>query len=194
MRITEITKTPAQKELAQTLGSLIKKQCSQFLPVYNAVGPLYRGATKGKDIILNLRSPENRVPVSLEPEQQKFIDENLIEVFGPQCALRSKSIFCTGDLDVALEYGAVYQIFPKNGFQYMWCDFKDLVADAPSEFYRNLDSEEIRGVDFVKKYNFHSNEFLSEAIAKEKEIAIRGECIAIDTELAFSLFPNCKIR
>lgn len=84
---------------------------------------LYRGFTRPFfDKIGEIEYPEDRKPVSIEPNEQIIIDDYFESVFGVR--FRKRSLFCTGDLNTASQYkqsnGEVRSIRPMGDFQFCW--------------------------------------------------------------------------
>jgi len=97
----------------------IEEHCSEFLASAKAANRfLYRGIkTYDSPSKIFLGSPRNdRRSRDTDPAVQLIVDEYLtLQGFK---ALRSNSIFCTGEEQNALTYGDPYIIFPINGFEY----------------------------------------------------------------------------
>ena len=98
--------------------SLIEKECSKFLvEVKKANKFLYRGMDNDHPVVYG-RSHEKRDPKDTSERTQKEIDKILSDAGFK--ALRSNSIFTTGDYGRAGGYGDVYIIFPRNGYNFTW--------------------------------------------------------------------------
>ncbi len=103
----------------------IKIHCSEFLNETNSL--MFRGLPFDTPNIFVAESRSNRTPKDIGKHFQEAIDNKLKE--SGFTALRSNSIFCTGNQGQALNYGQKYCIFPLNGFTYTWCSAKDLFID-----------------------------------------------------------------
>jgi hypothetical protein len=117
--------------------SMIKRDCSEALnEMKRADNFLYRGLRmsqyqEGMPNIFVGKPRENRkAKDSATDVQEKF--DNLLKEAGFQ-ALRSNSIFCSGNKSQASGYGEMYCIFPKNGYACTWSPkFSDLYSDLLS--------------------------------------------------------------
>jgi len=126
---------------AKSFGPLIQtiqKECSQALSAYKATGKvLLRGVKKGKSNAPAYvgRSWSERSVLNSTEEGQKIFDYALQKM--GISALRSNSIFTTSDSNQAGQYGNLYIIIPKNGFQFSWAFHEpDLVIDDVSILYK----------------------------------------------------------
>jgi hypothetical protein len=127
--------TAAMATQAKSFGPLIQtiqKECSQVLTAYKATGKvLFRGLKKGKTNTPAYvgRSWNERKTMNSDPEGQKLFDYALQKM--GISALRSNSIFTTTDSKQAGQYGNLYIIIPKNGFQFSWALHEDdMVIDT----------------------------------------------------------------
>jgi len=164
--------------------------CSEFLKFYEEAGPMYHGFQSAPSNIFVGEPHTDRKPLSLTYKEQYEIDKKLSLAGFHQ--LRGNSLFCIGNITTASEYGAVYQIFPKNGFRYTWSDFCDLVTDIRyTEMMYDLHS--LSPNDFADKYEFRENMGLSLALQQGKEIYLGGEFIAI-SELMVTRHSNTYLQ
>jgi len=124
---TALSKTQSEKEKLGGINekllkyfSFIEKNCSQYLAaVKEANGRLlFRGQDDAAQPIFVAYPRLDREPKDSDPEAQKLIDKYL-SALGFK-ALRSNSLFTTSSENNASNYGTVYAIFPKNGFEYTW--------------------------------------------------------------------------
>lgn len=98
--------------------SLIEKECSQFVKdMKTAKCLLFRGMNDVGDVVYG-KPHENRHPMDTQKHVQKRLDK-ILTAAGFK-ALRSNSIFTTGDIGQAENYGDAYIIFPKNGYDFTW--------------------------------------------------------------------------
>lgn len=186
MKINEITDNPkADDAEIDALVKTIRTECSQFIPyVVEARYALYRGlqvgtkwhsfVTKQRQIPLAFVGKSiSRYGSGVSPTEKEF--DNLLLNAG-FTALRSNSIYTTGDQHVAEGYGEMYEILPKNGFTYTW---------APGAGKDNLYVVETIGAilksgntdpENVRKYLSDTN--LAQAIKQGTEIYIHGEYYA----------------
>lgn len=102
----------------------IKTKCSDIYNFYekNKIY-LFSGRKNRKEIFFKIGHISNRDPVNTPKEISSLID-NAFFNNGFQ-ALRSNSIFCTGNFDIAKTYGEVYIVYPKNGFDFTWSRYFD---------------------------------------------------------------------
>ena len=100
--------------------SYIKNDCSKILDVYkNSHKFLWRGEASAKDrspFEATIRTDRRPVEMNLQfhNEFNAAIERNGL------IAHRGNSIFCTTDIDIAIGWGELCMIFPKNGFKYTW--------------------------------------------------------------------------
>jgi hypothetical protein len=102
---------------------------------------LYRGMTDNMPDIFIGRPWGKRKPKDTSTDVQKEIDK-LFKLAG-FTALRSNSIFCSGSIGQARDYGNPYIIFPINGFSFTWSpkmydlyhQLGDIATSSPSELY-----------------------------------------------------------
>jgi hypothetical protein len=123
MRLFEIKQNDIQAEIQQ--------KCSNYLKVYDKKRPLLHGTTRHKEPHYYGASIENRTTVSSSELISKAIDSDLIKL-GVK-ARRLNSVYTTTDVDLAYQFGKIYEIFPINGFHYTWSRKKeDLVIELKS--------------------------------------------------------------
>lgn len=122
----------------KNIAAVLKRNCSQFIPIFKSAGALYRGVKlKGgidKTPFLKGHSSLNRKPKDSTNTDQIIFD-SLLAKLGFK-ALRSNSIFTISDRDVANNFGDVYAVFPINGFQFTWSpEFHDIVLHEVFNWY-----------------------------------------------------------
>jgi hypothetical protein len=89
-------------------------------------------------------------------------------------ALRSNSLFCTGDIRRAEDYGEPYVIFPKNGFKFTWSWKNVDYFSRDDAYYNRMNADE-----FIR-YEGLSNINLNGAIVSGNAVLIKGKFIAIN--------------
>ena len=99
--------------------SMIEKECGDFLKdVKTTKRFLYRGMSGSAPVLIGFPH-EHRQPKDTKSKNQELFDERL-KMCGFK-ALRSNSIFTTGNRSQAINYGdGVYLIFPKDGYDFTW--------------------------------------------------------------------------
>lgn len=135
MRLNELSpgKTvpmPSQDMDLQTIfAKYIKPTCSRSLyEMKKANGLLYRGMTPRAPVFAGKSRNDRMARDSIQ--QYITITDKMLASQG-FIALRSNSIFVTGDLEMAKAYGdGLYAIFPMNGFQYTYSNYLDLVITS----------------------------------------------------------------
>jgi hypothetical protein len=192
MKINEITnfyKLVHNTNITE-IKQFIKQNCSQILSVYkaNPLKKLYRGLHVNASpypLALTGESPTNRKPQNTPIDIQNKIDNKLKEA--GFSALRSNSIFCSSVYEDTESYGAVYIIYPFNGFTYTWaeniydltlqfCLFKNYKSSVKNDF--NEDLYKLSGKEFVDKYKFRNTD-LNSALNGGEEICIHGKYLAL---------------
>jgi hypothetical protein len=134
--------TEALQKQSKSFGPLvqtIQKECSQALTAYKATGKvLFRGLKKNKSNTPAYvgRSWNERRTLNSSDEGQQMFDYALQKM--GISALRGNSIFTTSDSNQAEQYGFLYIIIPKDGFQFSWTlNDPDMVIDDPMVLYKN---------------------------------------------------------
>ena len=125
MKINEITDmSPGDREKVsqpelQKFIEMIKTNCGDALRSMDRTQKfLHRGVGGNPPEIFVSRSREDRRPVDSDEGLTKIYD-NFLKQLGFK-SLRSNSIFCSPQYRVAREYGAVFYIFPFDGFNFTW--------------------------------------------------------------------------
>jgi hypothetical protein len=130
----------SQSKSLSPLIQTIQKECSQALAAYKATDKvLLRGLKKNKSNSPAYvgRSWNERQTMNSDPEGQRVFDYALQKM--GISALRSNSIFATTDSSQAGQYGNLYVIIPKNGFQFSWSVHEDdMVIDDVSVLYKEV--------------------------------------------------------
>lgn len=135
------------------LASMIQRDCKQALTgCQKANGFLYRGIRKkyntatsdyesnAPDIFVGKPREDRSAKDSKATIQIEF--DKMLTQSGFK-ALRSNSIFCSGNYQQAEGYGKAYVIFPKDGFSFMWSPiyhdlYSDLLSDAGKQGIASL--------------------------------------------------------
>ena len=117
---------------AQDLEDLFERmetECSEFLEqAHIAQKWLYRGVSDKSPRIFRGRSRHDRKPLHSLSRYNDIFDDMLKQL--GLTALRSNSIFCTGEDCIAKSFGTPYLIFPINGRStYTWTLGADLILD-----------------------------------------------------------------
>lgn len=79
---------------------------------------IYKGFTNLPEIGTIITTRKNRTPKHLSIEKHNEVDKYFDEKFGIK--FRSQSVFCTGDIKTASEYGKVAIIEPIGEFEVCW--------------------------------------------------------------------------
>lgn len=118
--------TSPAKEFAQTL-TMIYRDCAPFIREF--IGPqkgntalqfLYSGRdVSGNPEFIKKRVRKDRKPADMHPIIHDMLDKEFQKRFGYPA--RSSSLFVTGDLYIASDYGSrVYLVFPVGKYKYLW--------------------------------------------------------------------------
>lgn len=109
---------------------LISSECSEALQTYRSLNQmLYRGMKTESNVAWFEGMPrENRKATDTSKASHALLNK-MFEIAGIK-ARRDNSIFVSSDLDQASEYGDIYIIFPKDGFDFSWSPkYKDFFRD-----------------------------------------------------------------
>lgn len=119
MKFTELFEGASSASLSD-----IQSSCSQFLKLTHGVS-IYRGTRARIGDVSYHTIRDDRKPSTTPPHWQKMINEWFQENFGSPW--RSNAIFTTGARAQAEYYGKPYEVYPKDGFKYLWSPkIKDL--------------------------------------------------------------------
>lgn len=115
-------------QINQRIFDILDSDCSDFVKdMKKARLVLYRG-TRNDASVFEAHTMEDRRPKDSNAEVTELYDQ-MMSALGVK-ALRSNSIFTTTNYGFAANYGRdVYMIFPKNGFDFLSTDVKDLILD-----------------------------------------------------------------
>lgn len=163
---------------------LIEKDCSESLTAMKQVKQfLYRGIKQTTSSISNAqvvhgRSRNNRKSLAGFDEKQLRVDEVLAR--NGFIALRSNSIFCSGSMAEAKSYGALYMVFPLNGFSLTWAEHIDdlLLTNISPIDDSMIERMGFRGFD------------LAGAIDSGNEIYIHGEYYSFNSNKFYQVFND----
>jgi hypothetical protein len=176
------------------LIELINTNCSEALASFKeARAFLYRGAQVKYDVFHG-RPRENRRSLSMLNWQQEVFDKAM-DTYG-FTALRSNSIFCSGNINQASSYGKTFMIFPINGFSFLWSSkIRDFVLNAyeiGESCKLALKSRDVMGAIQNKVINIfdYSNENLVDAIYSNHEVLIHGEYYAFSHAKYYDLLKT----
>lgn len=148
----------------------IVRDCSQILDIYqSAKHVIYRGENE-KFAGFESTIHTDRHPRSLSIEGQKNTDAALKRAGFK--TLRSNSIFCTSDVDMAKPWGdSVYIIFPLNGFEYLYSAYRDLPSNNDYMFYHLYPADVLtRGNETQEKINKVFDEIIARLKLKNEDL------------------------
>lgn len=130
---------------------ILQKECSQAIAVYKQAGKVLLRGSKNAPAAFVGKSWNQRNPKDSDKLGQELFDAALTKL--GITALRSNSIFTSSTVEQAANYGSVYMIFPKNGFQFSWTKFDpDVVIDDPTEIWKEKFIEKLE-IDINRFYN-----------------------------------------
>lgn len=207
MNINEITAGPPMFVPAfnKTL-----KDASEACAVMKHYGLLYRGLGRDQPGITSYvhtdTTPVNRIPTCTSFRPNPYSNTGFQIEFDAHLkklgfkALRSNSIFCSGNLAEAATYGKLFAIFPHNGFDFTWSPEIEDAYNAWEKFetgYDRLHSPPPiaggRGEWHKILHNMTQNDFkmifkfrqtdLGEAIKSKNEIYIHGTYTQYDLDI-----------
>jgi cell fate (sporulation/competence/biofilm development) regulator YlbF (YheA/YmcA/DUF963 family) len=111
---------------------ILETECSEFIPAMQQAGKLLYRGTRDHVHQYEGRSREDRQVKDSNQEISRKFDETLMAL-GVK-ALRSNSIYTTSSYGFASSYGYnVYMIFPKNGFNFLSTNKRDLILEKWSQ-------------------------------------------------------------
>lgn len=162
--------------------------CSDALNVYTKMRRfLFRGIKNSPGNIFIGRSRDNRNPRDLSPMLQTRFDNALKDV-GIN-VLRSTSIFCTADTELAEQYGEIYSIIPVNGFKFAYSpevrDFQLLLENNYINDFGVIDISDEQLLDIADTYldtnfgNALEPYSVENAYARPNEVMIQGTYYAL---------------
>jgi hypothetical protein len=198
MRLTEFIRpiTSGKRISMHEAHALIMQNCNEILNLYRKNAGrfdpfLFRGVRLESDAFIsepiNFRQPQDT------PNKVQTIIDSKLAAAGFK-ALRSNSIFCTGNKYNAKFFGSSYVIFPFDGFAFTWSEeifdlttdydlFNDKDSKKPNEnsvaFVNTIN--DMSGPQFVERYGFKNTD-LQQAILSEHEIYVRGKYVAVNSD------------
>lgn len=120
----------ASRLTAYDIANLIKKDCSEYLNNNKGI-VLYSGRDRENLKFLDKQIRKDRRPLTTNRKLHLLMDNIFKSIFNIK--LRSETLFCTLDIDVAEGFGNVYVIFPKNGYNFYWSEkIGDFTEDISS--------------------------------------------------------------
>lgn len=128
-KLKALSKTVVTNTDIDNLWNRIKVECSDYLAACGRAQTwLYRGmgSRETRPAFLE-KSPEHRQPSDSHPGLMRSFDQSLHQL--GFAALRSNSIFCSGDKDTASYFGHLYVIFPRNGFDFTYTNQREIILD-----------------------------------------------------------------
>lgn len=138
---------------AEDAASLIKSGCQEYLKLGVR---LFRGVTGGEGDAFEGTVRANRIPKDTSKSAHNILDAYFKKTFG--LAARSEALFVSPDLTTAAGYGMVYEIFPLDGFDYVWSPILEdayyLESKTPDPFDARDSSAKQIGIyiiDAIKK-------------------------------------------
>lgn len=132
---------------------ILKRDCSKFLHELDGAVPVYRGQNVGTGF-RKYDVKRNRQPKNLRQEIHAALDEAFEKLTGIR--YRSESVFATGCLKTAKEYGTPCLFFPKGNYDYIWSP----IINDPFEWF-NLNKLSYAVKDGYIEYNpLHESQYL----------------------------------
>lgn len=164
----KIATSPMQK--AKSYMEQIERECSWILAINKKIKMFLLSGMKNRGAVIYGNTTTGRKPSQSDSLLTLYFDEYLSQT---GCkALRSNSIFVTTDDYQAENYGGLYLIFPKNGFDYTFTNRKDLILNTDEHF--DLSSLN----KFVRDFTPQSSN-IEEAMETGREIYLSGQYIAL---------------
>lgn len=106
---------------AQRIVETIQRDCTQILSVYQAARKVFYRGVHGNSqavIVKNIRTDRKAVGGEAEQEKHNVLVNWMIEK--GYHSHRGNSIFCTGNQNVAYDWGSPYVVFPVDGWYANW--------------------------------------------------------------------------
>lgn len=105
--------TPVKKY--EDVVAIIEANCSEVLAAYRKQGEcLWRGVKEARDPVIISDIRQHRLPIQMAPEAHYALEKAFTQL--GLVANRSNSIFCSARVSIAMDWGGVYAVFPKNGW------------------------------------------------------------------------------
>jgi hypothetical protein len=125
-------KTSSFEEVITTIMDKCQPVIKELLPFHKNDSLLYSGRKNTSDMFIG-KVRTDRKPMDTPIDKQKMMDLLFKKYHGWKP--RSNSIFCTGDIAQANDYGKVYAIFPIGRFKYLWNPhIRDFFSDVIDDF------------------------------------------------------------
>lgn len=147
---------------------------------------LYRGMSGRRLIAFTAIPRSDRQPTTSDPKVQEMMDDILRA--GGINALRSNSIFCSGDIQQAKVYGHVYVVFPYDGFEFSWSEVVHDLYDT-KVYKQLLTAKTINPEKFLARYGYRGDGF-DEALKSGNEILIHGKYVAVPLARNFKVIND----
>lgn len=203
-----------QKKLkANHAAEIIQASCTNAYKVFVNTGlKAYRGSAGHSEFFWGTTG-EGRSPQNSSLLLQQITDKALKDHLGPQAAVRSNSIFATGDDMIASSFGGpwgeLYVIFPFDTAKFTWSpNYDDLVLDSVmshwslintksdpnwhqysiEKLYR-LNLAKFKSRKFIKDYDPQTTNWQA-ALASLNEIMISGDYVAVHYQLLNQVIPD----
>lgn len=170
------------------VAKLIKSTCGQFLSTsgFNSRNilftSLFRGIRHTHGSFSEWTTRQFRDPVDSSQAVHDVLDNYFYDQFGVH--FRSSSVFCTGSINFAKDYGEAHLIFPVDDFKFVW---SPTVSDAFTFFGKLGINDDVlllthdlpedtpwaaRVAKYLQLTNPYKAAFLKAAIASQHEIMI----------------------
>ena len=120
---------------SEKLADMIEKHCQQFLKEWrhNILWSGRKSKAYGNFTPLSLKQIRtDRIPRDTPKKLHDVLDYYFKKKFGKK--LRSETLFCTGSIETAKEFGAPYMVFPIGKYEVYWSDINDLTIWIPKLF------------------------------------------------------------
>jgi hypothetical protein len=180
---------PSNTNVSQSFSKFLANCSESVSEMKKANRFLYRGVNRPVSTIFVGASRGDRRNMGTPDDVQETLDDYLSG--NDFSALRSNSIFCTGDRMDAGGYGDEYLIFPINGFNFTW----NLKIH---DFTLWLEEKEIWSFEeYLDNHPSFINSFrqtdLASAIRSKHEIMISGSYYAFNAEKYESYLRNALL-
>jgi hypothetical protein len=159
---------PSNTKEGQTFTTFLNQCSESIIAMKEAKGFLYRGLNANADIFIG-RPRENRKAKDTSAPLHREMDK-LFSAAG-FTALRSNSIFCSGDINTADTYGDLYIIFPINGFSFTWSPIVD-------DLYQYFQNKDITSADELYINQTEMTHLRNIAAVISKEIHIHQDALS----------------
>lgn len=146
---------------------VIEKKCHPFIDdIRSANGYLYTGRNSSK-LIINRNVRKDRRPKDTPTLIHNISDKYFMEKFGVKA--RSSTIFCTGNMWTAADYGHPYIIFPVGKYEIIWSTkVKDFTTYVTSEKNFKKYAKKYKKVGTEEERDKQLNKFIEDTIDRYK--------------------------